>query len=78
MTDLSTASIGSIAASTPAPAPDLAPEPVIEQAQPSATEVMIEAWFADSFFGSLVSRDTAIFNIVRAAADDLKNRLKEA
>jgi hypothetical protein len=74
MTDLSTATAFPVGASTPAPEA----EPVVEQAAPSPTDVRVEAWFADSFFNTLVSRDTAIFNIVRAAADDLKNRLKEA
>lgn len=36
------------------------------------TDALIEAWFRANFHDSIVSRDTATFNHVRAAVDALK------
>jgi len=42
---------------------------------PPATDAAVDAWFVESFYNSPVSRDTAVFNCVRSAVDDLKTRL---
>ncbi len=39
------------------------------------TDALLEAWFRANFHDSLVSRDTATFNYVRAAVDTLKKEL---
>lgn len=39
------------------------------------TDALIEAWFRANFHDSIVSRDTATFNHVRAAVDTLKKEL---
>lgn len=50
------------------PAPDAA-------ALDARTDALIEAWFRANFHDSIVSRDTATFNHVRAAVDALKKEL---
>ena len=42
---------------------------------PSATEALIDKWFAESFSGSIVSQQTDIYNAVFAAKEDLKRRM---
>lgn len=51
---------------------ELAPAPA--PAAP-ALDALIEAWFRANFHDSIVSRDTATFNHVRAAVDALKKEL---
>lgn len=51
--------------------PVAAPEP-----KPTTMLAEIEAWFADHFHNSVVSRNTDVFNHVRAAKDDLVKRIK--
>ncbi|RQZ08901.1 hypothetical protein DF105_00935 [Burkholderia stagnalis] len=41
----------------------------------SRLDAAIEAWFRANFHDSIVSRDTAVFNHVRAAVDALKAEL---
>lgn len=55
---------------------------VVEIAAPLTTaaldphiDALIEAWFRANFHDSIVSRDTATFNHVRAAVDALKKEL---
>jgi hypothetical protein len=50
------------------------PDPVLA---PSATDQLIDHWFIESFYDSLVARDTQIFNQVQAAKDELKRRLSK-
>jgi hypothetical protein len=44
---------------------------------PFALAAEIDAWFASHFHNSVVSRDTEVFNHVRAAVDELKVRLTQ-
>jgi hypothetical protein len=52
-----------------APAPAAAPVPV-------ASDVLVDAWWADTFPGSVVGRSTDVWNFVFVAKEDLKRRLK--
>ena len=45
---------------------------------PSAAAALIERWFSEAIHNSPASRDTTIFNHLRAAVDDLKTRFKES
>lgn len=38
-------------------------------------DAVVEAWFFESFHGSLVARSTEVWNLVHGAKDDLKRRL---
>lgn len=49
------------------------PAPVAPNA--SAMNTAIDAWFAAQINNSPASRDTVIYNHIRAAVDDLKTRL---
>jgi hypothetical protein len=68
-------------ADTAAPATAEAPEtsPLFESKMDDAfvakRNALIDAWVVEHFHGSIVSRDTQIFNHVRAAVEDLKRRL---
>lgn len=42
---------------------------------PSKLDELLDAWFNETMHNSPVSRDTAIFNHVRGAVNDLKRRL---
>lgn len=42
---------------------------------PSARHRIVDEWFLDWIYGSAVARDTAIFNHIFAAKEDLKRRL---
>ena len=42
---------------------------------PSAIEVEIDKWIVEHFHGTIVSRDTEVYNHVLKAAADLKLRL---
>lgn len=42
--------------------------------KPAAVET-IEKWFVEHFHGSIVSRDTEVYNHVHKAVEDLKRRL---
>lgn len=53
---------------------ELAPAPAAP-ALDARTDALIEAWFRANFHDSIVSRDTATFNHVRAAVDALKKQL---
>ncbi|KVG33867.1 hypothetical protein [Burkholderia diffusa] len=53
------------------PAPKSPPAAALD----ARTDALIEAWFRASFHDSIVSRDTATFNHVRAAVDALKKEL---
>lgn len=53
---------------------ELAPAPSAA-ALDARTDALIEAWFRANFHDSIVSRDTATFNHVRAAVDALKKEL---
>ncbi|MDN7456595.1 hypothetical protein [Burkholderia cenocepacia] len=52
----------------------LAPAPAAA-ALDARTDALIEAWFRANFHDSIVSRDTATFNHVRAAVDALKKEI---
>lgn len=43
--------------------------------QPKSNADIVEQWFQDSFRDSVVSRDTAVYNLVHNAVADLKQRL---
>ncbi|WP_048992717.1 MULTISPECIES: hypothetical protein [Burkholderia cepacia complex] len=49
--------------------------PAAAAALDARTDALIEAWFRANFHDSIVSRDTATFNQVRAAVDALKKEL---
>ncbi len=53
---------------------ELAPAPAAP-ALAARTAALIAAWFRANFPDSIVSRDTATFNHVRAAVDALKKQL---
>ncbi|KYZ78995.1 hypothetical protein PTBPS01_03685 [Burkholderia pseudomallei] len=53
---------------------ELAPAPAAP-ALDARIDALIEAWFRANFHDSIVSRDTATFNHVRAAVDALKKQL---
>ncbi|HHT8992766.1 TPA: hypothetical protein ACT5B2_003810 [Burkholderia cenocepacia] len=53
---------------------ELAPAPAAA-ALDARTDALIEAWFRANFHDSIVSRDTATFNHVRAAVDALKKEI---
>lgn len=55
---------------------ELAPAPApAAPALDACIDALIEAWFRANFHDSIVSRDTATFNHVRAAVDALKKEL---
>lgn len=54
-----------------------APVPEAAEIAREHAEAIIEAWFQERIANSVVSRNTPIFNYVRAEVDDLKRRLKE-
>lgn len=41
-------------------------------------DAVVERWHADTFVGSPAARDTAIWNLIHKAKDDLKTRLAAA
>ena len=56
---------------------EAAPSPFAAEAEaaPSPFAAEIERWFVERMHNSPVSRDTEIYNHVRAAVDDLKIRI---
>lgn len=60
-----------------APLRELTRVPEAEEARPAPGDAVIEAWFNQRIANSVVSRNTTIFNYVRAEVDDLKRRLKQ-
>lgn len=50
-------------------------EQTVEAAVMQPLTEKIDAWFRASFNGSVVSRDTEVFNYVRTAVDALKKEL---
>ncbi len=42
---------------------------------PSVLRHIVDEWFLDWIYGSAAARDTAIFNHIFAAKEDLKRRL---
>lgn len=60
-------------ATTETPAQEV--EQTVEAAVLQPLNEKIEAWFRAKFYGSVVSRDTEVFNYVRSAVDDLKKSL---
>ncbi len=59
----------------PAPAEDAAHAPTSAPAAPHPLEAVVDRWFADSFHGSLLARETHVFNLVHDAVQQLKRRL---
>ncbi len=53
------------------------PEQTVDPAadNPSALCRIVDEWFLDWIYGSSAARDTAIFNHIFAAKEDLKRRL---
>jgi hypothetical protein len=51
-----------------------APAVIIPDSPPSANDVLIDAWFVETFHN--LGLDTPSFNRFRAAADELKRRLR--
>lgn len=54
-------------ASVPAPHPDPLPDP---------RDVAVDAWFATHFHNMGALLDTPVLNLLRAATEDLKQRLR--
>jgi hypothetical protein len=46
-----------------------------EQAQPTATDELVDRWFVEAIHNSVVSQNTEVLNHLRKAVDDLKRRL---
>lgn len=42
-----------------------------------STDEIIDKWFANHFHNSPASSDTAVYNLIYAAKEDLKKRLTE-
>lgn len=39
-------------------------------------DAIVDAWFASNFHNSPASADTVVYNLIHAAKEDLKTRLK--
>ena len=63
--------------------PQVKAEPQVKvtpQVEPQVTagplDAMVDLWFADHFYGSVVARDVDAYNHVYHAVEELKKRLK--
>jgi hypothetical protein len=56
---------------------DHAPDPAPAVTPTAETDALVERWFADHFHGSPLARDTATYNLVHAAKEELKQRLAQ-
>ena len=55
-----------------APKPQVKPEPVVKTAP---LDAIVDRWFADHFYGSIVARNVDTYNYVSNAVEELKKRL---
>lgn len=53
-------------------------KPTAAEKRDEKRHALIDRWFQETFSGSLLAQNTAVYNEVRAGVEDLKKRLDDA